>query len=499
MSILMSAFESAMNLTTTWNGAVSYSTPDLDKKSDGRLSLFFKTIRGISDEQLQKYIHKALGEDVNDTFILAFNSRDPRGGKGERTIGRKMLQYLFENQPEKFRRVVHLIPEYGRWDDLLQFFPKSDFVLSLFCEKLKEDKQLMLEGKPISLCAKWAPSEGDSDDKKYGLVSLICNKMNISKREYRKDYISPLREYLDIVERYMCTKRWHEIEYSKVPSCAMKKLKKAFERNAPEAFNEWKKSLERGEVKVNAKVLHPHELVRELRINGSDTVLEAQWKVIEDEVRNLGTLKDSLVVVDTSSSMHSPNYLPFDIAVALGIMISSVTEGVFKGHVITFNDIPQFVKINDGNLFERFNQVKSIPWGGSTNLQATFDMILDKAKLAKLKQSDMPKRLFIISDMQFNDIEGYGSYYSKRESTNLEEIDRKYKESGYKRPDIVFWNVNGSSEDFPATTKDDGTCLVSGASPAILKSILKAKEFNSYSILREELDSERYKQVRDLL
>ena len=101
--------------------------------------------------------------------------------------------------------------------------------------------------------------------------------------------------------------------------------------------------------------------------------------------------------------------------------------------------------------------------------------------------------------MQFNDIEGCGSYYSKRESTNLEEIDIKYKESYYRRPDIVFWNVNGSSEDFPATTKDDGTCLVSGASPAILKSILKAKEFNSYSILREELDSERYKQVRDLL
>ena len=114
-----------------------------------------------------------------------------------------MLQYLFENQHEKFRKVVHLIPEYGRWDDLLSFFPKADYILSLFCEKLKEDKQLMLEGKPISLCAKWAPSEGDSDDKKYGLVNLICNKMNISKREYRKEYISPLREYLDIVERYM--------------------------------------------------------------------------------------------------------------------------------------------------------------------------------------------------------------------------------------------------------------------------------------------------------
>jgi len=495
MSILISAFESAMNLTTTSNGALSYSTPDLDKQSDGRLSLFFKTIRGISDEYLIEYINKALIEDVNDTFLLAFNSRDPRGGKGERTIGRKMFEYLWLNQPEKFKKVAHLIPEYGRWDDLLSFFPKEDYIVSLFCEKLKEDKQLMNEGKPISLCSKWAPSEGDSDDKKYGLVNLICDKLGISKREYRKDYISPLREYLDIVERYMCAKRWYEIEYSKVPSCAMKKLKKAFERNAPEAFNEWTSKLEKGEVKVNAKVLHPHELIRELRTKGPDTVLESQWKVIEDEVKKLGILKDSLVVVDTSSSMNDPKFLPLDIAVALGIIISSVTEGEFKGHVITFNDVPKFVKITGNTLFDRFKQVKNIPWGGSTNLQATFDMILEKAELAKLKQSDMPKRLFIISDMQFNDIEGS---YSKR-STNLEEIDKKYKKSGFKRPDIVFWNVNGVSTDFPATTKDDGTCLVSGASPAIIKSILKVKEFNSYSILREELDSERYKQVRELL
>ena len=198
--------------------------------------------------------------------------------------------------------------------------------------------------------------------------------------------------------------------------------------------------------------------------------------------------------------MHAPNFLPFDIAVALGIIISSVTEGVFKGHVITFNDVPTFVKIKDGSLHERFSQIKNIPWGGSTNLQSTFDMILEKAKLAKLKQSDMPKRLFIISDMQFNDIEGNNSYYSSsRKSTNLEEIDLKYKDYDYKRADIVFWNVNGSSDDFHVTTKDDGTCLVSCASPAILRSILKAKEFNSYSILREELDSERYKKVRELL
>ena len=45
----------------------------------------------------------------------------------------------------------------------------------------------------------------------------------------KKQYTSPLRQYINVVERYMCEKNWDKIDYSKVPSCAMKRLKKAFE------------------------------------------------------------------------------------------------------------------------------------------------------------------------------------------------------------------------------------------------------------------------------
>lgn len=498
--MLSSAFEKAMTSVNTWNGATSLSTPDVSGKTDGRLSLFFKTTRGLLDDKLNEYLQKSSNEDLIDTFILSFQTRDPRGGKGERTIGRKMFQWLFENYPEKFQKVYKLIPEYGRWDDLISLFENKSNekvekdILKFFAYQLRKDRENMLKGSPISICAKWAPSEGDSDDKKYKIVDRLCEELNVTKKEYRKDYLSPLRAYLKIVETFMCSNRWDEIEYSKVPSCAMKKLKKAFEKHSPELFREWKISLSKGEVKVNAKVLHPHELVREIRIKGyADEVAEAQWKVLEDEVEKFGVLEDSVVVVDTSSSMESPNYLPLDIAVAMGLIISKFVKGPFKNNVITFNTNPEFVKVEGETLYDRFRQIRNIPWGGSTNLHATFELILNKAILHKLTDEDLPKRLFIISDMQFNSINGYGHL------TNFQVIDKMYKDKKYTRPEIVFWNVNGESTDFPVSVSDNGTCLVSGSSPVILDAIIRSKNFNSYDVLRTALDSGRYKQIRELL
>ena len=511
MSMLLSAFEKAMGLkhAYTANGAVSLATPDKTGVTEGRVSLFFKSIRGIEENKLQEYLQKSYIENSVDTFVLAFNCRDPRGGKGERDIGRKMLRWLFSNYPAEFRKILNLIPEYGRWDDLLTFFPNvikvenekqkqvQIEIIKFLCDKLIEDKKLMEEGKPISICAKWAPTERDSDDKKYKLVDTICDHLKISKKNYRKEYISPLRAYLEIVERYMCLGRWDDITYSRVPSKAMKNLKKAFEKHSPDSFQDWKISLSKGEVKVNAKVLHPHEIIRELRTKGySDEISEAQWKVLEDEVEKCGVLENVCIVCDTSSSMENPNHLPIDNAVALGLIISKAVKGEFNGNVITFNDVPEFVKIYDGTLFERFTRIRNIAWGGSTNIQKTFDLILERGKDNNLTDKEMPKKIIIVSDMQFNQVE---SYIRCGKTTNFQEIDRKYKESGFTRPQIIFWNVNGSSDDFPVDVDDNGTCLVSGSSPSILKSIITAKDFSSYGILRMELDSKRYAIIRKKL
>jgi hypothetical protein len=178
----------------------------------------------------------------------------------------------------------------------------------------------------------------------------------------------------------------------------------------------------------------------------------------------------------------------------MGLMISGTVEGDFHNLVITFHENPTFVKINDGSLKQRWGQLRSIPWGGSTNIQAVFDMILEKSEKANLSEEDSPDTLVIVSDMQFDQVGGYGTGL-----TNFEAIDKKYAAVGRKRPNILFWNVNGASGDFPVSIDDNGTVMVAGASPSVLKSVFNSASFDTMSILRQTLDDERYKPVRDLL
>lgn len=512
----------------TWNGAVSLSNPDMNGFCGNRIALFFKSVRGLNIPRLYSYLRESTKESIVDTFVLVFHLRDCRGGKGERELGRKALIWLFLNYPNEFKSILPLIPEYGRWDDFLQLWPSVlnltdlDFVrknwdsnikniqelqnlrnlqldiVNFVARQLINDHTAMQAGKPTSICAKWVPTENDSLDRKHDTVKTITKKMNISARTYRQEYTTPLRSYINIVEKLMCENNWESIDFSKVPSCAMKRLKKSFEKHVPEEFTDWKKKLVKGEVKVNGKQIFPHELIHEIRIKCySDDICEEQWKVLEKEVENLGCLSDAICICDVSSSMKSYFFeqkfffAPIDISIAMSLIIANAVKGPFHNHIITFNNNPTFQVIKPGTLIDRYKNIKSIPWSGSTNLQKTFDLILNQAKKHNLKQEDMPKRIFLFSDMQFDNC------YSGK--TNFQEIEEKYNKSGYNRPQIIFWNLNGSSTDFPISVDDNNTALVSGYSPSIMKSILNRTNFSPYSILRNTIDDIRYKPVTDAI
>ena len=476
----------------------------------------------------------AASEDVTDAFLLAFHIRDCRGGKGERDLGRQALMWLFLNYPDEFMRIVPLMAEYGRWDDILQFWPsvldlrdlvfvrknwastvqdaralkklrglQDQFVLLVY-DQLTTDLANLKEGKPVSLCAKWAPTEGDALDCEHSVVQTLCRVVKMTPKTYRKTFTTPLRAYIQVVERYMCLQDWGKIEYSKVPSCAMKRLKKAFNKNDPERFTEWQKNLELGNTTVKGAQLFPHELVHEVRTKHcSDAVCEGQWKVLEEMTARMGSLTDSIAVCDVSPSMQSwtnaanrkLSFTPMDVGMAISLLIGHVVKGAFHNHIITFHDTPSFHLLKDGSLLERYRTLSQANWGHSTNLQAVFDLILTQAKKHKLKAEDLPKRIFIVSDMQFD----VAFAKQGREETNFSAIDEKYKASGYSRPQLVFWNVNGESSDYPVTVNEQGTAMISGFSTSVMKAILDSSEFTPLSIMRNTLDSDRYKPVMEAL
>ena len=517
----MSKFASAMYASAlTENGALSYSSPDPSRLSSGRLSLFFKSCRGLNIPRLYQYLSESSIEEIIDTFIIAFNTRDCRGGKGEKELGRKSLQWLMINYPNKFIKIIQFIPEYGRWDDLLHFFPgvlnlenfdllranysspdlKEDtiktakltqtLIVKVFVSRINLDLDNMIKGNIVSLAAKWAPTENDSLDRKYSLVSVLCKEMNITPREYRKSVIGPLRSYIKIVEKYMCNGQWSKIDYSKVPSCAIKRLKKAFDKHDHVRFLEWRKLLSSGKTTVKAKQLHPHELVAEVTMKGlADEVTEAQWKILENMVIASGVMEKTIVVCDTSGSMLGT---PMNVSLAFGILISNSVKGIFHNHIITFSEVPSFFVLKDGTFFSRLRELTGSKSGYSTDFQAVFNLILSRAKEFGLKNEDMPERLIVISDMQFNSADD-------KYVTNHENIKKKYKNAGYNLPSIVYWNVNGSSNDFPVTKSENNTALLSGFSPSLIKSVLYDKDINPYNVLRHVLDDKRYENIKIIL
>lgn len=417
-----------------------------------KIYLFFclNKVRGIEESKLFEFLEAAWRESPLDTLKIVFYIRDCRGGKGERAIFRSCMQWLIRNHKQQVLHNLPLVVEYGRWEDLLWFIDGTEqhdsdvsaAVIKMFAQKLGEDLANMKQGNPISICAKWAPSEKGKHDRKFGAVALICRELGISKQEYRTQYLGPLREYLKIVERLMCLKRWTEIDYNKVPSIAMHRLKKSFAKNDAERFAQWQEKLRSGDptAKVNASVIDPHTLVKQYldsRENEEDTVAEEQWKEILLRVSEMGSLNKALVLSDVSGSMYGD---PMIVSIALGILISTVTQKPYQNLVLTFETSPQFHHLQGNSLREQVQSLSQAPWGGSTDLGKAFKLILQVAQKNNVPQEDMPDKLFIISDMQFDIIEGYD------QRPSLDGIRQMFKNAGYIMPKIGKWlsQLNGT-------------------------------------------------------
>jgi len=504
------ASQGSSKVAYTEKGAVSLPTSQpagMKEKIGGRVDLFFKAVRGLSGQRLAEYLEAAWSENPLDTLRIIFQTRDCRGGKGERLLFRNMLEWLSKNHPDAIKYNLHLVPLYGRWDDVFFLPGGSDFLAR---QLLKDKASLDKDGAEshISLAAKWAPTERHALDKKYQLVSRVVKSLGLmddpaqgitsGRTVYRKHYLTPLRKHLRVVERAMCAKEWETIDYSKVPSKAMKNYKKAFQKHDEQRFGKWQTALQRDDkktedgeiVKVNAKQLFPHELVKEYYSNPGkafDAVTEEQWKVLEKDLKDAGTFEHSVCLCDVSGSMEGE---PMLVSIALGVLLSSVTAPPFQGQVITFETNPQFHHVQGKTLKEKVQSLRGMSWGGSTQLQAAFDLILQRAVQFKVSAENMPKRLYIFSDMQFDAACGCNNH------TNFETITAKYRKAGYDRPEVVFWNLRDTtSKEVPVTANENGVALLSGFSPSLLKSLLDGADLSPWGVIRKILDNPRYSAV----
>lgn len=463
MSQLLNAMRTRNSRTE--NGMVTNSST-----LNSCVDLFFiiGAMRGQDKNRLIANFSKAFGEDPLTAMRILFWVRDARQGAGERQIFKDIILYLVENNRKALAKNLELVPFYGRWDDLLVLFGTA------LDNQAKELIQTALNAGD-GLCAKWMPRKGKE-------AIALERFMKLSPKQYRKLLV----ENTKVVEQLMCSKNWGSITYEHIPSLAMARYSKAFAKNDTSRFDQYKN----GDTKINAGAVYPYDIVKTLRM-GDKQLAVKQWDALPNWLENNN--ERLLPVCDVSGSMGSSagnnaNLTCMDVCISLGLYISERNEGIFKNAFLTFSDRPQLQYLT-GNLESRFRQLEQADWDGSTNLEATFSLILNKAQTANLPESEMPTAILIMSDMEFNSA-------CRGNQSALDMIKHRYAQAGYVMPKIIFWNLQSRhAGNFPVQVTDEGTALVSGFSPAILKSLLSGEEMSPVAIMNKTVHGERYQAV----
>lgn len=478
MSRLMEALQTEN--TTTTNGMTTNSS-----SLNECVNLFFSigAMRGKNKEKVISMFSKAFNEDPRTAMRILFWSRDVREGAGERQIFRDIVDYLVTNHTQSLKVNLDLIPEYGRWDDVHKLFGTEleGDAISLLVQGLKNTDT-------ISLVSKWMPRKGV-------IFNKVRKDLKLTPKELRKLIVSNS----NTVEQKMCSNKWGDIEYSKTPSLAMSRYTKAFGRNDGERFSEFIESLKSGEATVNAGALYPYDVTKNVKFGNKDLANE-QWKALPNWMEGSDEL--ILPVVDVSGSMvckvgNNPNLMCMDVAISLGMYISERNKGAFKDMFITFSSKPKIQKLL-GSLSDRYGQLSKADWGMSTNLEATFKTILNQAIKFNIPQSEMPTKVLIISDMEFNAATSgvWSNNDTEWNPSVMDMVTEMYTQNGYTRPEIIFWNLNASGGNFPTRFDEMGTCLISGFSPSIMKSVISNPDsLTPINIMNETVNSERYEPV----
>jgi len=475
------------NRTFTENGAVTNMSTE-----SFCLDLFATAgaLRQASDDEIIVRFVKAYAENRDIAMKTLFFARDIRGGLGERRFFKVILEYLAKTEPETVVKNIENIAEYGRYDDILALIgtPCEQAAMEYIKTELAADIQALNDGRDVSLLAKWLPSVNASNEATVKAARKIAKALGMSESEYRKT-LSALRAKIRIIENNL-REMDYSFEYEKQPSKALFKYRKAFIRNDGDRYN-----IFMNRASVNPSVMHtgtltPYDIIAPV-ISRADInererkSMDVTWNALEDFTGS----DNALVVVDGSGSMYwGGKPCAAAVAQSLGIYFAEHNKGAFKNHFITFSTNPRLVEIKGRDIVDKVRYCMSFNECSNTDIERVFELILKTAVKNRLKQKDMPEKIYIISDMEF-DFCARNAHMS-----NFKNAQRMFSTYGYKLPQIVFWNVNSRNTQQPVTMNEQGVALVSGCNPQIF-SMLKSGSLEPYKFMMSVLMSKRYEKV----
>ena len=473
------------NKTYTENGSVTY-------RSTGRdcLDLFatIGALRRESEQEITARFLRAYAEDPDLAMKILFYGRDVRGGLGERRVFRILLRWLAVSKPESVVRNLPYVAEYGRWDDVLVLLdtPCRAEALALLKQQFDADLAALSSDGDVSLLGKWLPSVNASNDETIRAAKQIANAFGLSDRDYRKT-LTKLRAQIRILENNL-RKRDYTFDYSKQPSKAMFKYRKAFLRNDAERYGAFMQRVSTGEVKLNTGALYPYEIIEKAYHcdDAEHLSLDATWRALADYTQD----ENALVVADGSGSMYwGGKPMPAAVAQSLAIYFAEHNRGAFRNHFITFSMNPRLVEIKGRDIVDKARYCETFNECANTNIQKVFELVLNAAVRNCVAQKDLPSTIYIISDMEFDSCAAGASL------TNFEYAAKLFRQAGYRLPNVVFWNVSSRNQQQPVTMNEQGVALVSGCSPRIFSMVMEGS-LDPFTFMLSVIDTERYAPIR---
>ncbi len=514
MNTFMSGLNDATNFTLTENGGVTHKTTRSDLLDMFAMGAAY---RNRSDADVINLFKNAYAENPEYALKCLFYIRDVRGGQGERRFFRVCMHWLANADADAAKRNLIHVPEFGRWDDLYEFVgtPLEGDAFALMTHQLALD----VSCKTPSLLAKWLKSENTSSAESRRLGALTRQHMGMTSRQYRK-ILSNLRARINVLERLMSENRWDEIEFDKIPSRAGMIYKNAFarhdiERQKNENVKTYAEFAQDATTKVNAKALYPYECVAEAvkvmkpqyrswysfndynksNVDLYDTnrlMVNKYWDNLTDYFNN--ATFNGIAVVDTSGSMTGDSAsAPINVAISLGLYCAEHNNGPFANNYISFSSRPQLIRTEGVDFCDKVERIYRTNLCENTNIEATFDLLLDTATRPGVKKEDIPKNVLIISDMEFDSATSGWRYTSSINSRNcetvMEGIAKKWARYGLELPHLIFWNVDARQNNIPMLGQGR-VSFVSGFSPSIFETIMSGK--TGYELMMDKLNTERY-------
>lgn len=474
----------ALNKSRTANFDLCYQST-LSKNVD-----FFGKASSVSDaEEVAKMFSEAYFEDADMGIKNLLYLRDIRSGNGMRSTFREALLELALIDADKAIKLLPLVPEIGRWDDVVYMLNSTKAtvkkaVLAMIEHTLDKDLKNLSEDLEISLLAKWLPSENATSRETKRLARLIIKEVyKGNSRKYRK-HLSLLRKHMRLIENNL-RERDYSFDYKAVPGKALLKYTRAFERNDSERYSEFIEEIKNDKTIMNKKMdqLFPYEIIRKL--DQDEELANSLWASLSNEPSQ----KKVIVVRDGSGSMWGGYgfVTPHEVADSLAIYTAERLSGEFYNKFITFSRKPRLLDFDQSSkLSDKVRYLDYFNEASNTDILKVYSLILESYK--KAKPEDYLDYVLIISDMQFD----VGASYD--EST-FETLERMFEMASLPMPKMVYWNVNGDGSGFP-TTEDKGI-FISGFSPNTLKLLLKGDISNAHEIMIEALSiyDERLKEL----